>query len=327
MLRVFLALNLLFLSLYACKGGYESCKLKTSNLNVIQNQNLVIPLKNNQTLIYSTSLVNAKIIKYDPFLNLYLIKSKKYVHFPFRINNKLSLGQASIDANMAIEGRLKKSQIGLNSLASYSEVVSAPALLLSSCCNLEGLVTQKGIIQKEYIYNFIHSKNLHYGDLGIRVVDEGKYIVVKRVNPFDIDNLFKKDDCITHVNGKKVQNASRLMMDILFSKVGTKLDLTIVRDAKKIHIKTEVSQRYGGGAISDTFLEQNGLYFSQNLTILSVGKMYKKYGLDIGDKLIQVNGKKVSSIEDIRENIDSFKHFASLLFLRNNFQFFININP
>jgi len=327
MLRVFLALNLLLLTLFACKGGYESCKAKTSHLNVIQNQTLSIPLKNNQTLIYSTSPVNYKIIKHDPFLNLYLVKSKIKTQFPFRINTKLSLGIASVDNKLAIEGRIKKHQIGLNTLATFSESVFAPSLILSSCCNLEGIITPVGIIQREYLTNFIHSKNLHYSDIGVRVVNDGKYVIVKRVNPFDKSMKFKKGDCITHLNGKKVKNASRLMMAVLFSKIGTKLKVSVVRDGKKITIDTVTTQRFGGGAISDTFLEQNGLYFSQNLTIISIGEKYRKYGLDIGDRLLQVNGKKVKSISDIRENIDSFKFFASLLFTRNNFQFFVNINP
>lgn len=326
MLRVFLALNLLLLSLYACKGGYKSCRLKTSNLNVIQNQNLVIPLKNNQTLIYSTSLVNFKIIKQDPFLNLYLVESKKHTQFPFRINDKLTLGIASVDAKMAIEGRLKKKQVGLNFLATFSESIFAPSLILSSCCNLEGIVTSRGIIQREYLYHFITSKNINYGDIGIRVIDEAKLIIVNRVNPFDETNLFKKGDCITHLNGKKVKNASRFMMSVLFSKFNTKLKISIIRDGKKLTINTKIVKRFGGGAISDTFLEQNGLYFSENLTITSISKEYNKYGLAIGDRLIQVNGKKVRTIIEIRKNIDSFKHFASLLFTRNNFQFFININ-
>ena len=327
MLRVFLALNLLLLSLYACKGGYKSCKLKTSNLNVIQNQNLVIPLKNNQTLIYSRSLVNYKIIKHDPFLNLYLVKSKKYTRFPFRINNKLSLGIASVDTKLAVEGRIKKHQVGLNSLASFSEPIFAPSLILSSCCNLEGIVTPSGIIQREYISHFINSKSNTYGDIGIRVVDDAKLIIVHRVNPFDKDMKFKKGDCITYINGKKVKNSSRFMMSILFSKVGAKLKVSIIRDGKKMIINTTTKERFGGGAVSDTFLEQNGLYFSENLTIISVGAKYKKYGLNIGDRLIQVNGKKVKSIEDIRKKIDDFKHFAALLFTRNGFQFFVNINP
>ncbi len=327
MLRVFLALNLLLLSLFACKGGYDSCKLKTKNLNVIQNQNLVIPLKNNQTLIYATSPVNYKIIKHDPFLNLYLVKSKKFTRFPFRINTQLSLGTASVDTSLAIEGRLKQKQVGLNSLATFSEPIFAPSLLLSSCCNLEGIVTPKGIIQREYLTHFIDSKNKEYGDIGIRVIDDAKLIIVNRVNPFDTNNLFKKGDSITHINGEKIKNASRFMMAVLFSKLGSKLKVSIIRDGQQSTIDTTVSQRYGGGAISDTFLEQNGLYFGDDLSIVSIGKKYQNYGLDIGDRLIQVNGKKVATIEDIRANIDDFKHFASLLFTRNNFQFFVNINP
>lgn len=327
MLRVFLALNFLLLNLLACKGGYDSCKLKLNNLNVIQNQNLIIPLKNNKTLIYSTSLVNYKIIKHDAFLNLYLVESKKYTRFPFRINSKISLGIASVDAKMAIEGRVKQKQVGLNALATFNEPIFTPSLILGSCCNIEGIVTPKGIIQREYISHFINSKNTHYGDIGIRVMDDAKLIIVKRVNPFDKTMQFKKGDCITHINGKKVTSSSGFMRSVLFSKVEKKLKISVIRDGKKITISTLTSRRFGGGAISDTFLEKNGLYFSNDLMILQVGKSYSKYGLAIGDKLLQVNGKKVKTIEDIRSNIDDFKHFASLLFSRNNFQFFVNINP
>ena len=66
-------------------------------------------------------------------------------------------------------------------------------------------------------------------------------------------------------------------------------------------------------------------YFSEDLTILKVYNEFKKYGLLVGDRLVQVNDKKVSTTADIRENIDDFKHFASLLFLRKNFQFFVKI--
>ncbi len=327
MLRVFLALNLFILSLLACNGGYKACKAKTSSLHVLQNQNIVIPLKNHQKLIYSTSLPNAKVIKHDPFLNLYLVENKNYVRYPFRINNSISKGRASVNDKRVIKGKLRTNQIGLNTLATYTKVVSAPSLLLGSCCNLEGLVTPNGIIQKEYLDHFINSKNKYYSDIGVRVIDEGKLIIIKRVNPFDKNMKFKKDDCITHLNGKRVKNASSFMMAILFSKLGTKFDIKIIRDGKKLSITTKTTQRFGGGFVSDTFLEQNGLYFSDNLTIIRIGKKYEKYGLDIGDRLIQVNGKKVSSISDIRETIDDFKHFASLLFTRKHFQFFVNINP
>ncbi len=327
MLRVFIALHLLLLSLLACNGSYKSCQIKTKNLHVVQDASLVVPLQNNQTLIYSREPVNAKVIKHDPFLNLYLVKSKKYLRYPFRINNKLSLSQASVSDSCVTEGKIKTKQIGLNALATYTKPIVAPSLLLNSCCNLEGLVTPQGIIQRDYLDNFIHSKNKYYGEVGVRVVDEDKLILVKRVNPFDLSVKFKKDDCITHVNGKKILDASDFMKHVLFAKIGSQLKVMVVRNGKKILLKATVKQRFGGGAISDTFLEANGLYFSRDLTLLSVGEKYKKFGLHIGDRLIQVNGKKATKIEDIRKYIDDFKHFASLVFTRNHFQFFVNINP
>ncbi len=327
MLRVFIALNLLLLSLLACNGSYKSCKLKTQNLNVIQGASLVVALKNNQTLVYSTQQPNVTIIKHDPFLNLYLLKSKKYIRYPFRINNKLSLTQASVSDSCITEGKIRTKQVGLNTLATFNEPIFAPSLLLDSCCNLEGLVTPKGIIQRDYLEHFIDSKNKYYGEIGVRVVDEDKLIIVKYVNPFDLSVRFKKGDCITHVNGKKILDASDFMKHVLFAKVGTQLKVMVVRNGKKILVKATLKQRFGGGVISDTFLEAKGLYFNEDLTLLSVGKKFKNFGLHIGDRLIQVNGKKVTKIEDIRIYIDDFKHFASLLFTRNNFQFFVHINP
>ena len=327
MLRVFIALNIFLLSLLACNGSYKSCQIKTTNLHVVQDASLVIPLQNNQTLIYSKEPMNAKVIKHDPFLNLYLVESKKYVRYPFRINPQLSLAQASVGDGCVTEGKIKTKQIGLNALATYTKPIIAPSLLLNSCCNLEGLVTPKGIIQRDYLDHFVHSKNRYYGEIGVRVVDEDKLIIIKRVNPFDLSVKFKKNDCITHVNGKKILDASDFMKHVLFAKVGTQLKVIVVRNGKKILVKATIKQRFGGGAISDTFLEAKGLYFSSDLTLLSVGEKYKKFGLHIGDRLIQVNGKKVTKIEDIRMYIDDFKHFASLVFTRNDFQFFVNINP
>lgn len=160
MLRAFLALNLLLINIYACKGGYQTCIKKVKHSKALQNQIIQIPIAKNQKLIYSNVKPSGKIIKHDPFLNLYLLETKENFKFPFRTNYKLSLGQAAVDNKMAIEGEIKKQQVGLNTLGSFSEVVNTPSLLLSSCCALEGIVTPKGIIVKEYLDNFIKKKSL-----------------------------------------------------------------------------------------------------------------------------------------------------------------------
>ena len=324
MLKLLLTLSLLFLNLYACKGGYKGCQQKIIDLHAIDIHTLQVPLLKNKKLIYSNIKPHADILKHDPFLNLYLIKDEKKIKHPFRTNYKLSLGSAALTQKTIIEGRISKKQIGLNKFATFNEVVTAPSLLLSSCCALDGLITPQGIIQKEYIDNFLNSKKIEYGDIGVRIEDEKNLVIVQRINPFDDSIELKKGDCIVLLDSKKIKDSAEFMRKILFSKLGTKIKIKIKRDDKFLTINTIVKKRYGGGYISDTFLEAKGLYFSNDLTILKVDGEFKKYGLLAGDRLIQVNSKNVKTIVDIRKNIDDFKHFASLLFQRRNFQFFVN---
>uniref|UniRef100_UPI0025E0F609 DUF7488 domain-containing protein n=1 Tax=Sulfurimonas sp. TaxID=2022749 RepID=UPI0025E0F609 len=232
---------------------------------------------------------------------------------------------ASVNKKRAIEGKIIKRQIGLNSFATFSEKVLAPSLLTNSCCALEGIVTSKGIIEKKYIERFLSNKSSDYSDIGIRVEDKNKLVIIKRVNPFIIENPFVKGDCVVSLNGKKVKDSATFMRKILFSKIGTIHKIKIKRDSKYFNIKVKTKKRYGGGYLSDTFLEEKGIYFSPNLTIIKVSNEFDGYGLKIGDQLIQVNGNKIDNIADIREHISDFKYFASLLFQRRGFQFFVNI--
>lgn len=116
------------------------------------------------------------------------------------------------------------------------------------------------------------------------------------------------------------------MREILFSPIGKKHKIKVKRDAQVLVLDALSKKRYGGADIGDTFLEPKGLYFGKDLKIKKISNEYNSYGLKVGDKLLQVNGKKVGHIDDIRENIDDFKYHASLLFLRDGFQFFVNIN-
>ena len=77
MLKIFLILNILFINLWACKGGYKSCRLKMKNSSSVVKNTIQIPVSKNKLLIYSRETPNKKIIKYDPFLSLYLVEDKK----------------------------------------------------------------------------------------------------------------------------------------------------------------------------------------------------------------------------------------------------------
>jgi len=323
--RLFTLLTLLFLNSFACEGGYSSCIAKVKDSSTIGKTYISIPVKANKLLVYSNCNPDAKILKYDPFLSLYLIEDRKKFAYPFEVNMRLQLGSAIVNNKTAKEGRILKNQIGLNQFARYSEKLKTPAIISSSCCSLEGLATPEGVIQKEYLKRFLSKKPVSYSDIGIRVKNEDGFVIVRASNPYLQNNPFQKDDCIVAFDGKKVKAASTLMRNILFSKIGSKHKVKIKRNGKFMTFKVVSSKRYGGGAISDTFLEHKGIYFNKNLEIVKLSQHFKSYGLLLGDRLLQVNGVNVKNQAELLHYIEDFKDFSSLLFERRKFQFFVNI--
>ncbi len=325
MFRLFLLTQFFLVTIYACQAGYASCIAKIKDSHTIQENSLFIPIRNNELLVYSLFRPNAKILKYDPFLSLYLIKDRKKFAYPFALNMRLQLGTALVNAKRAKEGKIVKNQIGLNTLGVYSAKLRTPALITSSCCSLEGIVTPKGLIQKEYLKRFLSSAPASYGDIGIRVKNKKGFVVVSASNPYVKDNPFKKGDCIVTFDGVKIHAASLFMRRVLFSKIGSKHRIKIKRGSKFLNFHIRTTKRYGGGAMSDTFLEQKGIYFDKTLHIVRLPKSLKSYGLMLGDQLVQVNGKIVKNQEELQQYIENFKVFSQLLFERKNFQFFVKI--
>ncbi|WP_152183712.1 DUF7488 domain-containing protein [Sulfurimonas indica] len=323
--RLFVLASLLFINLYACKGGYAACVAKVKDSHAIQNNTLQIPLKKSTRLLYTHSKPDAKILKYDPFLSLYLIEDPKPFAYPFDINMRLQLGTAMVTDKSSREGKFIENQIGLNTLARYSEPLLIPSLLTSSCCSLEGVVTSRDIIQKEYLKHFIDAKKSEYGDIGIRVKNEKGSVIVTASDPFFEHNPFQVGDCIVVFDGRKVKAASTLMRMILFSKRGVKHKVKVKRGNQYLTYIVTTKKRYGGGELSDTFLESRGLYFDRALRLISIEKKFKGYGIKKGDRLIQINGVKIKSQKELREYLQKAKDYSSLLFERNGFQFFVNI--
>ena len=326
MFRLFVFTQLFLLSLYACDGIFSSCVHKIKDSQSIYNNRLAVVVKNHKRIVYARQIPNAIIVKYDPFLSLYLIEDRSDFKYPFTFDSKLQLHTAIVNANKAKAGEFIKKQIGLDSFGKYSASLSKAALILNSCCSLEGIVTSNGIIKKAYLKHFLNAKKVVYGDIGIRVKEnKNGAVFVNASDPFMKDNPFKKGDCITLYDGKKIRNAAKLMQMILFSAIHSKHSIKIKRDAKFITFKVKTHKRYGGGYLSDTFLEQKGIYFDKALHITRLNGSFKNYGLKVGDRLIEVNAVAVNNQEQLRLYIEKYKEYSSLLFERNKFQFFVNI--
>jgi len=298
--RVVFLLLLLFINLFACGGAYHICNKKVMDADVIVNQTLQIPIKKHQRVIFSNHKLSSKykILKYNPFLHLYLVKDKKGFKYPFKINQMHKNSVFILSKTSVTNGKIVRGQIGLDEFATFSKCYSSPALLMDDCCSLEGIATSKGIIQKAYIKRFIDTKDISYGDIGMRVKDIDSKIIVIATDPF-----IKQ-----------------------FKHIGSFCSVKIKRKNQFLTLKVIVDKRYGGGYLSDTFFEREGLYFDSNLCITKVKGKFKAYGLKVGDKLVQVNAKLVSKQGEVRESIEKNINNLSLLFEREHFQFFVNVN-
>lgn len=325
MLRLLTVLSFFYLHLHSCTSNFNSCKQKIVDSKTITNT-LSIPVNYNQRLIYSKVPPKSKILKYDPFLSLYLVEDLKGFKYPFKINMRKANEIALVSNSTIIEGKISKKQIGLNSLAIYSQKILSLGVITSICCKLEAIVTPRGIIEKDYLKRFISHESEDYSDIGIRVQNNNSYIKIASVNPYIDNNPFKKGDLILELNSKKIKSASVFMRLVLFSKLNSYQRVKIKRDDKILIFNVRTHKRFGGGDISDTFLEQKGIYFNQKLQIKKLQKDFTNYGLKIGDKLIQVNGKRVKNELELRAYIADYKDFSSLLLERDDFQFFVKIN-
>mgnify|MGYP005849050975 CR=1 FL=1 len=339
MFRLFLLLHLLLFELSACGGlcnpcvqkvqsrvgFYNSCVQKVKDANAIVSATLSIPVKNNKRLIYSETPPNEKILKHDPFLGLYLVADRSGFAYDFHFASPDKMAYGVVNTKSMYQEKLLRPQIGLNSLGFFSKSHETPALVLNNCCYLVAIVTPNGVIQKEYLEHFLLDTPLIYGDIGIRIEERGGGAYVVASDPFVSGNPFLKGDKILTFDGKKVRNAAELMQKILFSKIGSKHSITLLRGSKSLCVDVQTQQRYGGGKLSDTFLESKGIYLDKKLTIVSLGKEFKKYGLLVGDRLLEVNREGVKTQEELRRYLENSKDYSSLLFERNNFQFFVNI--
>lgn len=329
MLKLLILLITLFLNLFAACGNsinFDSCKQKVIDSKTVVDESLQIPIEKNQRLIFSQTPPAQKIIKYDPFLSLYLVEESCGFKYPFKFNDKFSGSTAVINDKIALKGEIVKHQIGLDSFAQYSQNLLSLGVIINSCCYLEAIVTPKGIIEKEYIQRFITTKKVSYGDIGIKVVDTQKSVIVDESNPFLDGNLFKKKDLIVEFDGKKVTSSATLMRDILFSEIGSVHMVKLQRDGVEITLNATTKNRVGGGFVKNKPLEFFGISFDEDLSVIKISKEAEAYGVVVGDKLLQVQAESVKTKDDIYKIFSGGKKTALLLFERDDFQFFVNIN-
>jgi len=319
-MRKFIYITLLSLSpLFACSGEFVSCSQKVFDAKVVKSTILIIPINNSHNLLYTDQSLPQNAVAYNAFLGLALVRTTNPFKYPYTFSITKAETLAAVTATTVTKVHYQQHTLGLTSLGKLNIKIPSLALLSDGCCHLEGLVTPQGVIEKAYLEHFINTQDSFFADLGIRVVDQDDKIVVIAVDPFYKQSPFKVGDVIVSYKSQKFTAASSLMQAILFSTVGSKPQISFKRRKQEIKAHLPLQKRYGGGLLSDTFLESKGLYFNKSLHLVTVATEAEHLYLQPQDKLISVNNKTVSSFKAVQIALHS--NHNKLLFERKGFQF------
>ena len=266
----------LFLSIIVLTSSIFSnilCRKKINNeLIILPNGYPTWVVDKNHVLTFNpNSIEDLTIIKRNPILGLYLIKvNSTNSKEPMLFKKTRSPLRFAIDDENYIPGKIRKKQIGLN-FAEFSETVADNLMIISGCCVTAGLsIGGNKYIEADYLKHFIRSDDKYLSDIGARFKEVDGKIIVDEVNPFFTENPFLEGDEILYFNENPVLNFVNFMKEILFIGKDTKVNIEILRKNELFEFEVQTDILRGGGFLSDTFLENIGVWFDKNLNVTNI---------------------------------------------------------
>lgn len=266
---------------------------------------------------------SSKIIAYDRFKGLCLFKgsSKK----PFKLTKERKfLFFCSTKSQKRVKIQSYPSSIYPGRIKNRYK----NGALFGDCCSLAGIVNSDGEWYDSSSILKLLKKDTYHGDVGVRFSYKKGRVLVNRVNPF-IDTPLLPGDRIIGIDKIKYPSLDKVRDIVDNCKSGEKIFFKVVRKNRRYSFKLKCFKRVGGGMISDTFLENFGIWFNKKLIISKIDKNGEgfKCGLKIGDRLLKVDGKMVFSENGVQKILSSYSLKRSkpktMLWERDNFQFFL----
>jgi len=291
------------------------CRKKINNeLVVLPNGYPAWVVDENHVLTFNPNLIkDLHVIKSNPLLGLYLIEvnlSNNIKFEPMLFRKIRSPLRFAIDDENYMPGKIKKQQIGLN-FAEFSEVIEDNLMIISGCCVTAGLsIGGDKYIEADYLKHFIESDDKYLSDIGARFKEVNGKIIVDEVNPFFIDNPFLEGDEILYFNEEPVLNLADFMKQILFLAKNTKVNVEVLRNNELFEFQIKTAILRGGGFLSDTFLENIGVWFDKNLNVTNIhaGSAFAKKELKNHYHLVSINGKTFQNEKEIRQYFSKIKN-------------------
>lgn len=293
-------------------------------------------------------------VKFDPYLKLYLVASDAKLEFikmaDDNATKKSDWVSVTRELNATAYGHVKAQARALGELDTLTFDAGGKGVVLSPCCRLRGIaVGGDKFIPSRYLKHFAAYKDVYYGDIGAVFEERDGKFYAKSVDPLGRGAALMTGDEVLSINGEKMESLRELNERILFAKKGEKLKFEVRRGDEILKFNLAVSQdapkkeekapmKMDKNAVKSAKMQsatQNvdaakaqklyGLTFDEKLTVKSVDadSSAAKFGIRVGDKLMQVGQKTVSSRKEALELL--VKNGAqTLLFRRNGFDFFYN---
>ncbi len=207
-----LLLLLLCLSLF---GDELSCEHKLRDAKVYDGKTIKIPLENSLLLVYSKSVPDEKILRFDISKNLYILEAKSQFKYPFRVAN----------GDEKLSKHLFSDDLGV---------------IFSDCCLLHSLITPDGEVGLSFLKEFIiheQTKNTHsyfaeykgiYFDDGLRVVK-----ISADVKPKGL----KLGDLLFEANHHKITGKREFLQALTRGDLDG--DLLFIRDSFQFFVKLD----------------------------------------------------------------------------------------
>ncbi len=306
---------LVIIGSYVWGMDYSHCQSFYKQATTTIDSTLVYSVKYNgkpHLIAFSrTPLKSSKILKYDPFLGLYLFEGWTGASYTLKPLDNYSRTKtlAALNTKQITNGKVLNFERGVFDLGKFSASLPNQSVVSNICYQIYGIYAQgQYFVPKNLIDRFLSSKGGIYGDIGVRVAQSGAFVVVEQVDLFFPKNPFLPNDKIIAINQTKIPNVATYEWNVSNLPIGSVAKVTIIRGNKTLDLNIKVGRLYGGGLIRDTFFERFGVVIDSNMVIRQIKSQlpFKLTQLSVGDKIFLINKTPI-------QNDSRFWHFRQLL--------------
>lgn len=254
-----------------------------------------------------------KYVKYDPYLNLYLVRTDfSLIPTPMADEEKLTRNDwvGIWDPVKPYIGHIKYLAQNIDE-KDQLDFATKIGLLGEPCCEMLGISLENGaFIGNRYLKHFMKYNDPYWGDIGVDFAVRENKIYVSGVRK---SGQFLLNDEIIGLDGESVRDIRKLNEKILFADRGSTLYFNVLRDNNDLNISTRVFEKdLSRFKLPDnkpkpaptSFSNSLGLTINSGLFIIKIEANSKASaaGFMVGDKILRVNDeipKNFKILQDI----------------------------